>query len=441
MTEMNRRENPVPVRLACTVLVCACAFTVFVGCSDDDPAAPAARGTIAIDKQPDLDTGGWILTRPGGDFLVGQGDTTLTDMVTGTYDLSWLPAPEYVTPDPFSGKLSADATLVLTGIYVWDDPNRAVIVIDVEPDAAEATWCLVREGQTGGIVGRGDDLIENQPPGDYRVEWRDVLGYVTPDTVTMTVVSPETTTFTGLYEIDPAVYPRPSIGWTYDNPLPEGFAQRIRGGASDDQDVWLPPDSFVWTSSLDGRLATGVDHITTDLLSVGEHVIELAVTDSDGFSATALDTVTIVAVPAVPPVVFIDRPDWGDYDTARSAGSSPLLGWDGSDAGAGSGHPAYVRFRFGPAELPGGDYAVTRTEAESLLGDFTESSAPEWSSWIPWDTDAGRRQIEFPNLQAQDPDMTVIQYLFAIQAWSETGAIGTAFTYAENVAHFNALEP
>ncbi|MCP4573689.1 MAG: hypothetical protein GY838_15125 [bacterium] len=429
------------IRLSSAILMLGCSITVLVGCSDDDPAAPPATGTITIDMQPNLTGGGWELILPGGGTATGAGDTTMADMKTGTYTLTWQPVAEYTTPEIFTGKLAADVTLILTGVYTWIDPNAAVIVIDVEPDAVDASWRLVREGQTGGIIGRGDGVEDYQMPGNYRVEWGAVVGYVTPDTLTMAVVSPETTTFTGLYAADPAQYPTPSIGWNYDNPLPQGFSQVIRGGAVDAEDGPLLPTSFVWTSSLDGQFAGGTDTINTGVLSVGVHEIELSVTDSDGLTATATDTVRIVTPPAGQPTVTIDRPAWGAYDVPQGADPTQTFGWDGTDAASGSGHPAFVRLIYLRAELTGGGYATTRAAVESEMARFTDASLMEWSPWLPWSEIADDRRVTFPNQPSHDGGSALIHYLFAVQAWSETGAVSTTFTYADNVAHFYIVPP
>jgi hypothetical protein len=87
----------------------------------------------------------------------------------------------------------------------------------------------------------------------------------------------------------------------------EGASITFHGDGEDDEDGSLNGSDLVWESSLDGGLGTG-EMFSRDDLSVGEHVITLTATDSQG--ATDTDEVTI---------------------TVEGSGSAPLGGeWQGA---------------------------------------------------------------------------------------------------------------
>ncbi|MCL7981281.1 MAG: hypothetical protein M8840_01360 [marine benthic group bacterium] len=79
--------------------------------------------------------------------------------------------------------------------------------------------------------------------------------------------------------------------------------QRIefRGMATDDEDGMLGDDALAWTSSRDGAIGTG-SSFDYNGLSEGTHTVTLTATDSDGLRGTAQITVTVNAVPVLPPV-------------------------------------------------------------------------------------------------------------------------------------------
>jgi hypothetical protein len=55
-------------------------------------------------------------------------------------------------------------------------------------------------------------ITVNLDPGPYTVSFGDVEGYVTPQSITVSIVAGETTTVTGIYEVSPGGYTCPYCG-------------------------------------------------------------------------------------------------------------------------------------------------------------------------------------------------------------------------------------
>lgn len=97
------------------------------------------------------------------------------------------------------------------------------------------------------------------------------------------------------------------------------------GSANDPEDGFLSGGALAWTSSRDGHLGTGTS-VTRSGLSVGDHVVTLTATDSDGGSASATVRITIFDEPPpllIPNLVYdgvqsgtnkLSVSNWADYD-------------------------------------------------------------------------------------------------------------------------------
>jgi hypothetical protein len=80
------------------------------------------------------------------------------------------------------------------------------------------------------------------------------------------------------------------------------------GSGFDIEDGELFDDALVWTSNVDGFIGTG--SFPKKMLSIGEHIITLTVTDSDDM--TGIDQITVTVVENTPPTVWIIMPSDGD---------------------------------------------------------------------------------------------------------------------------------
>jgi Bacterial Ig-like domain (group 2) len=87
-----------------------------------------------------------------------------------------------------------------------------------------------------------------------------------------------------------------------------GDAVTFRGNATDHVEGDIPGDSLVWTSSLDGSLGTG-DSLTTSGLTLGDHLITLTASDSQG--STGVDSVMVSVKANEAPTVTITNPSAG----------------------------------------------------------------------------------------------------------------------------------
>jgi len=78
--------------------------------------------------------------------------------------------------------------------------------------------------------------------------------------------------------------------------LEYGQSIRFSGNGYDVEDGVISGNGLVWSSSRDGQFGTGVS-LTTSLLSVGLHTIELTSTDSEGL--TGFDEITLTITPSL----------------------------------------------------------------------------------------------------------------------------------------------
>lgn len=78
-----------------------------------------------------------------------------------------------------------------------------------------------------------------------------------------------------------------------DNRVWGTFEITFEGNGTDYEDGELPGSSLVWSSNIDGILGTG-NTLTTDKLSIGNHIITLTVTDSDNKTGSTKITTVIV---------------------------------------------------------------------------------------------------------------------------------------------------
>ncbi len=134
------------------------------GCSDDgDPVAPVGgRGNIMIVVKPSYVNASWQLSGPQGFSLSDQGDTTLVNMDTGRYTLTWGVTQDWIAPAAETNTLVVGGTLVFTGAYnitrTCHEWRRDIGFRDITPTdeqrrilGPEATgnWCPPEERSQG----------------------------------------------------------------------------------------------------------------------------------------------------------------------------------------------------------------------------------------------------------------------------------------------------
>jgi formylglycine-generating enzyme required for sulfatase activity len=195
--------------LLCTTLI----FVLFViGCDgDDDPITPAppTTGTVIINCSPETLDIPWTLALPGG--LAGPNgvsDSTLTDMPSGAYILTWGAVDGWTVPDPnpTTASLEADSSIVFSGVYLETPPALGTIVIHPEPNNIDAPWQL--SGPDGSLTaGAGDLTLEDLVAGEYSIEWGNVVEWNAPANSLQTLPADGTITFNGIYSANPGPVP------------------------------------------------------------------------------------------------------------------------------------------------------------------------------------------------------------------------------------------
>ena len=102
--------------------VLALILLLLSSCAEEDLTPPAPEQSIKIDPNPDEINAGWTLVTPQSLLIVGQGDSTVTDLEPGDYSLSWGEVTGWIRPDPatLENNLAANGSLTFTGTYTED---------------------------------------------------------------------------------------------------------------------------------------------------------------------------------------------------------------------------------------------------------------------------------------------------------------------------------
>ncbi len=163
-------------------------------------------------------------------------------------------------------------------------------------DGALSGESLIWESSQTGFLGFGSSLtVSNLAPGYHTITLTAVDKDEATDVETITIY------------ID-AGQPRVSIASPTDNQeLFYHFPYTFSGSAVDERDGNLSQDQLVWFSNLDGEIGRGLSIIVSSL-SVGEHVITLRATDSEGWLGEMSRTITVIS-PHAPEVSLIKPRD------------------------------------------------------------------------------------------------------------------------------------
>lgn len=102
----------------------------------------ARVGDIVIDVEPNTAAAGWELAGPNDYFMSAAGDTTLDDLLVGSYTITWAEVGGYVAPAPESAELAEGQTLTLAGTYA---PVGPPVVFPDTPDKLMANFRVIYE--------------------------------------------------------------------------------------------------------------------------------------------------------------------------------------------------------------------------------------------------------------------------------------------------------
>ncbi len=142
-------------------------------------------GTTLVSVQPvGLDVN-WRMLGPEGFDLTASGDTTLVNLVPGSYGVEWFEVEGFDAPDSLVVSLSALLPMYVVGQYSFPD---STLLINPVPEETDAGWTL--EGPNGfGVAGNGRAKVDIKDSGNglYTVTWNDVDQYTKPEPGTLSV--------------------------------------------------------------------------------------------------------------------------------------------------------------------------------------------------------------------------------------------------------------
>ncbi|RKZ10229.1 hypothetical protein DRQ53_03110 [bacterium] len=144
----------------------------------------------------------WNLHGPDGFFAAGSGPEVLFKRGVGEYQVTWGDLAGYTTPPDTSGDLVENETLTLESMYQPVNAGTGRIEIDPTPDDIQVQWELDSAGG-GHWEGLGDAQFDDMPYDRYTIQWGEVEGWVTPETVTADLEYDGLLIFSALYfEVD-----------------------------------------------------------------------------------------------------------------------------------------------------------------------------------------------------------------------------------------------
>jgi FlaG/FlaF family flagellin (archaellin) len=102
----------------------------------------ARLGDIVIDVEPNATAASWELAGPNGYSTTGADDTTLDDLLVGSYTITWAEVGGYVAPASETAELAEGQTLTLAGTYA---PLGRPVVFPDTPDKLMANFQVIYE--------------------------------------------------------------------------------------------------------------------------------------------------------------------------------------------------------------------------------------------------------------------------------------------------------
>ena len=193
-------------------------------------------GTIEIVVEPpeaNADGAIWSLDGPpDAGVQAGTGSTTLNNMFTGQYVITWLAPAGWAAPYPDQEifTLEKNDTVTVSGTF----SRIGTVVVDVTPDTAR--WSFT-DGIGRPHTGTGDATITNAAVGTITLTWDDLTDHdtPTPNPASQTLAMSDTITFTGVFErhtgtIIVDVTPD-QASWTLTGP--DGYTQSATGDFTD----------------------------------------------------------------------------------------------------------------------------------------------------------------------------------------------------------------
>ncbi len=310
-------------------------------------ATPIGTGTTFATST--LQSGTHVITLTASDNFTtpGTGIATVVITINNTFPTVSISSPAN------NSSFYENTNVTLSGVA--SDPEDGIL----------SGTSLVWRSSLSGVIGTGTPLVLNT-----LIEGTHSITLTATDSNNAATTSSAITLTIGNETPDAAIA-SPASGNSYN----QGQSIVFTGLATDDEDGTLTGASITWTSSLDGLIGTGTV-ITASDLTPGTHTITMTATDSQGSTATAIITITVVNT--APQVSITSPPDASVYDsgiaitftgTANDAEDGALTGtalsWNSSidgSLGTGSSLPSVV--------LSNGSHVITltATDSEGLTG-------------------------------------------------------------------------
>jgi hypothetical protein len=127
-------------------------------------------------------------------------ETTLSDLDTGDYTVSFSDITDYITPDDQTVSVLDGETTSISVIYESEETGSASLTVSIKPDSvvsSGAMWSI----DDGDEWISSDDTISDLDAGDYTIKFKRVSGWRKPKSQTVSIEEGEDSSTTGTYRV------------------------------------------------------------------------------------------------------------------------------------------------------------------------------------------------------------------------------------------------
>lgn len=284
-------------------------FTDQIGIADGSFSAGGDSGSLIVDTAGAPDPVGLLFAGSSTRTIANHVGDVLSALNVSMYDGNVVPnTPPTITSSPDLGPVN-EGELYSYDVDATDAEGQTITFalqsapVDMTIDSASGliTW-------TSGDTDAGQHAVT--------VRAQDSLGAFDEQSYTIDVVEVLNATPT-------VAITAPPDGVT----IASGDTVTFIGTATDSEDGDLTAN-LAWASNLDGALGAGGSFDSTDLTSVGTHVVTASVTDTG--ASTGSDSITVVVVEAGNPTVTLT--DLGSVNQSRTWVGRVEIGFSDADA-------------------------------------------------------------------------------------------------------------
>lgn len=212
-------------------------------------------GSLRVTISPEAAVlAGALWRRVGTSTWFRSGDI-LDGIPIGAYSIEFLPVSGWSSPANRSGTIIANACVSESGTYAVAPPSGS-LTTTISPAAAAAAGALWRVD--GGLWLSGGASVPGLSVGNHLVEFKPVLGYVTPVNQTVSIINGRTATISGIYptaaQAGTLQFTATSYSAAEDRSAATSIVARIGGSAGLAKVMW---------STYDGTAVAGQDYAAT----------------------------------------------------------------------------------------------------------------------------------------------------------------------------------